>query len=289
MSVPYGDPESENFGSTMKTEGAAGPNHNPEKKKGSTLHERLTQQEVQLQSFAERVLTQLDVLQRRLDGNPQQQEIEVVVQGQATVETQEGERAVTKSKAADVGGHTVGRRRHASEEGQDYRIFESKQVKITWERFLEAFYVKFFPLMVRVAKAREFTKLKQSDMSVANCETKFSDKDQRVNGLKTRSNEATGRNAADAISAILDVSTFNQGRVISAKKLVIDQMTILKEWCVIGPGYNSRLGLDGQMGDMNKPAKQEDYDPSIRSKGLVRGEQTKGVTSDHSLASFEEA
>ncbi|KAL6009092.1 hypothetical protein ACLOJK_022319 [Asimina triloba] len=112
-SVPHGDPESENFGSTMRTGGAAGPSQNPGKKKGPTLHARLTQQELQFQSFAERILTQLDELQRRLDGNLQQPEIEIVVQGQPTLGTQEGERV-----AGD--GHMVGRRGQASEEGQDH-------------------------------------------------------------------------------------------------------------------------------------------------------------------------
>ncbi|KAL6000418.1 hypothetical protein ACLOJK_024114 [Asimina triloba] len=86
---------------------------NPGKKKGPTLHARLTQQELQFQSFAERVLTQLDELQRRLDGNLQQLEIEIAVQGQPTLGTQEGERI-----AGD--GHMVGRRGQASEEGQDH-------------------------------------------------------------------------------------------------------------------------------------------------------------------------
>ncbi|KAL5984789.1 hypothetical protein ACLOJK_038625 [Asimina triloba] len=78
-SVPYGDPESENYGSTMRTGGAARPSHNPGKKKGLTLYERLM----------------------RLDGKSQQQEIEVAVQGQATVGTQEEERAATQGRAEE--------------------------------------------------------------------------------------------------------------------------------------------------------------------------------------------
>ncbi|KAL5988811.1 hypothetical protein ACLOJK_026913 [Asimina triloba] len=58
------------------------------------------------------------------------------------------------------------------------------------------------------------------------------DANQRVKRLRTRSNEATGRNAVDVISGILDTATFNQECAISAEKLVIGQMTILKEWCV---------------------------------------------------------
>ncbi|KAL5997041.1 hypothetical protein ACLOJK_007969 [Asimina triloba] len=85
----------------MRTRGGAGHNHNPGKKKGLRLHERLMQQE------------------RRLDRNPKQQEIEVAVEGQTTMKTQEGERAATQSRADD-GGYTLGRRGHASEEGQDY-------------------------------------------------------------------------------------------------------------------------------------------------------------------------
>ncbi|KAL5999246.1 hypothetical protein ACLOJK_040696 [Asimina triloba] len=112
-SVPHGDLESENSGLTMRTRGAAGPNQNPRKKKGPTLHTRLTQQELQFQSFAERVLTQLDELQKRLDGNLQQPEIEIAVQGQPTLGTQEEERVVGD-------GHMVGRRGKASEEGQDH-------------------------------------------------------------------------------------------------------------------------------------------------------------------------
>ncbi|KAL5988697.1 hypothetical protein ACLOJK_026797 [Asimina triloba] len=38
ISVPHGDPEPENSGSTMKIGGVAGPGYNLEKKKGSTLH-----------------------------------------------------------------------------------------------------------------------------------------------------------------------------------------------------------------------------------------------------------
>ncbi|KAL6004361.1 hypothetical protein ACLOJK_004913 [Asimina triloba] len=79
VNEPHRDLESENF----RNDGAAGPSRNPGRRQGPTLHERLTQQETQFQSFAERVLTQLDVLQRRLDRNPQQQRSEGVVQGQA--------------------------------------------------------------------------------------------------------------------------------------------------------------------------------------------------------------
>ncbi|KAL5987109.1 hypothetical protein ACLOJK_041105 [Asimina triloba] len=80
ISVPHGDPESKNSELTMRSRGAARLSHNLRNKKGSTLHERLTQQE--------------------------QQKIEVTVQGQATVGTQEGERAVTQSRMTDVGGDT---------------------------------------------------------------------------------------------------------------------------------------------------------------------------------------
>ncbi|KAL6002118.1 hypothetical protein ACLOJK_037566 [Asimina triloba] len=75
---PPRDPELENF----ENGGAAGPSHNlGKKKKGPTLQERMKQQETQFQSFVEKVLTQLDVLQRRLDKNPQQQMTEAVMQG----------------------------------------------------------------------------------------------------------------------------------------------------------------------------------------------------------------
>ncbi|KAL5999245.1 hypothetical protein ACLOJK_040695 [Asimina triloba] len=60
------------------------------------------------------------------------------------------------------------------------------------------------------------------------------DRDQRVKGLRIRSNEATGRNVADVISVILDVVIFNQGHAISAEKLVIGQTTVPMEWCVTG-------------------------------------------------------
>ena len=44
---------------------------------------------------------------------------------------------------------------------------------ITWERFEEVFYEKYFPLIVRREKEREFLKLTQGNLSVADYEEKF--------------------------------------------------------------------------------------------------------------------
>ncbi|KAL5991097.1 hypothetical protein ACLOJK_012003 [Asimina triloba] len=110
------DPESENSGNG----GAAGPSRNPRKRKqGPTLHERLTQQETQFQSFAERVLTQLDVLQRRFDENPKQQRSEGAVQGQAVMGTQTRERVATHGRAANIDDQTVGQGGHVGGDRQD--------------------------------------------------------------------------------------------------------------------------------------------------------------------------
>ncbi|KAL5988081.1 hypothetical protein ACLOJK_035844 [Asimina triloba] len=110
------DPKSENSGNG----GAAGPSRNPGKRKqGPTLHERLTQQETQFQSFAERVLTQLDVLQRRFDENPQQQRSEGAVKGQAVMGTQTRERVATHGRATNIDDQTVGQGGHVGGDRQD--------------------------------------------------------------------------------------------------------------------------------------------------------------------------
>ncbi|KAL6005427.1 hypothetical protein ACLOJK_005994 [Asimina triloba] len=117
VNEPHRDPESENSGNG----GAVGPSCNPgRRKQWSTLHERLTQQETPFQSFSKRVLTQLDVLQRRFDENPQQQRSEGVVQGQVVVGTQMRERVATHGREADIDDQTVGQRGCAGEEGQDH-------------------------------------------------------------------------------------------------------------------------------------------------------------------------
>ncbi|KAL6004865.1 hypothetical protein ACLOJK_005421 [Asimina triloba] len=110
------DPKLENSGNG----GATGPSRNPGKRKqGPTLHERLTQQETQFQSFAERVLTQLDVLQRRFDENPQQQRSEGAVQGQTIMGTQMRERVATHGRAANIDDQTVGQGGHVGGDRQD--------------------------------------------------------------------------------------------------------------------------------------------------------------------------
>ncbi|KAL5996483.1 hypothetical protein ACLOJK_026563 [Asimina triloba] len=276
-SVPHGDPESENSGSTMRTGGAAGPSQNPGKKKGPTLHARLTQQE-------------LEGLDRRLDGNLQQPEIEIAMQGQPTLGTQEGERV-----AGD--GHMVGRRGQASDEGQDHisgsrhragHTEESRSTTVQFEGYhaerlsrkerdrkdANAFHQQHPPSffggdsteaenwLLVINKIMEFLdclnrqkvlfaafKLEDDafqngldesirDMVIVEpCETHLDqrqDRDQRVKGLRTKSNDATKRNVADVISVILDAVIFNQGRTISVEKLVIGQTTVLMEWCVTG-------------------------------------------------------
>ena len=53
------------------------------------------------------------------------------------------------------------------------RVFLSKKEDITWENFKKAFFIKYFPSSVRIAKAREFAELKQGNMTVAEYEIKF--------------------------------------------------------------------------------------------------------------------
>ncbi|XP_028070028.1 uncharacterized protein LOC114272508 [Camellia sinensis] len=49
----------------------------------------------------------------------------------------------------------------------------AKEEIMTWERFLEAFYEKYFPDSLREQKASEFIHLKQETMTVAEYESKF--------------------------------------------------------------------------------------------------------------------
>ncbi|KAL5988703.1 hypothetical protein ACLOJK_026803 [Asimina triloba] len=80
------------------------------------------------------------------------------------------------------------------------------------------------------------------------------DKDSRVKGLRTKINEVARRNVTDAIGAIWDATTSNQGLVISAEKLDTDQRTALMErhttrFCtaVVAPGPQ-------QSQNQNRPA-----------------------------------
>ncbi|KAL6003147.1 hypothetical protein ACLOJK_023370, partial [Asimina triloba] len=173
------DPESENSGNG----GAAGPSRNPGKRRqGSTLHEWLTQ-----------VLTQLDVLQRRFDENSQQQRSEGVVQGQAVMGTQTRERVATHGRAANIddqtyGGHRVERLPRKEQDRKDANAFhqqhppsfsggdntEAENWLLAINRILEFFDCPDRQRYCLLHLNSKVMQLKQSSMSVAEYEIKFS-------------------------------------------------------------------------------------------------------------------
>ena len=53
------------------------------------------------------------------------------------------------------------------------RLLEARELHITWETFMEAFYDKYFPKNVKNQKEAEFLTLRQGDLSAAQFEAKY--------------------------------------------------------------------------------------------------------------------
>ena len=53
--------------------------------------------------------------------------------------------------------------------------YEYDRISLTWERFRDEFFDKYFPRSVRIQKEQEFIHLKQGNRSVAEYEVKFTE------------------------------------------------------------------------------------------------------------------
>ncbi|KAL5984787.1 hypothetical protein ACLOJK_038623 [Asimina triloba] len=196
-------------------------------------------------------------MKRRLDGKSQQQEIEVAVQGQATVGTQEEERAATQGRVAD-GGHMVGRRGHAGEDGQDHisgsqhRVGHTEESRSTFAQS-EGYHIERLCRKERDRKDANAFHQQHPPSFSEEIAQKLRIVDRAMWAEKAvaqfsrifvkRKGEAVERElSSKKQTAQTSGSQAGQGRALNAEKLDIGQMTVLMGWCVTGVNVQNLEG-----------------------------------------------